>query len=54
MENASPARSASDYVAVVALVLSAALLCLIVYQGETIAGANEAITYLREHCLLTP
>ena len=59
MDNASPARahdvrSASDYVAVVALVLSAALLCLIVYQGETIAGANEAITYLREHCLLTP
>ncbi len=57
MANASPERSernASDYVAIVALVLSAALLCLVVYQGEVMAGANEAIVYLREHCAIIP
>ena len=47
-------RPAGDWVAVLALVLSAALLCLIVYQDMQVGAAGEALTYLREHCIIRP
>lgn len=45
-------RPLSDYVAMVALVLSAALLCLVVYQDGQITAANEALGWVKEHCIL--
>ena len=45
---------ASDYVAMLALVLASALLCLVVYQDMTMKQALEAIVYLREHCRIIP
>ena len=47
-------RPMGDWVAVLALVLSAALLCLIVYQDMQVGAAGEALTYLREHCQILP
>lgn len=47
-------EAVSDLVAALALVLSATLLCLVVYQGMTIDAAQEALMYLREHCIIRP
>jgi len=45
-------RPLGDWIAVVTLVLNAALLCLVVYQGVVTGQAAEAIVYLREHCII--
>lgn len=46
--------SPEEIACLVSLILSAALLCLIVYQDIQVGAAGEALTYLREHCQILP
>jgi len=47
-------RPLGDWVAAIALIQSAALLCGIVWQTLQVAWYKESLTYLLEHCRMVP